>query len=89
MIKPLSDEWIPWFVDIYIDNRNELIEFLKKHQIYTRPVYGEINKTNIYYSEEVMKNSNYVCNKGLFLPSYITITDYEINNICKIINLYF
>ena len=88
MIKPLSDEWIPWFVDIYIDNRKELIEFLKKHQIQTRPVYGEINKTNIYYSDKVMKNSNYVCNNGLFLPSYITLTDNEIIYICKLIILF-
>ena len=88
MIKPLSDEWIPWFVDIYIDNRSELIEFLKKHQIYTRSVYCEINKTNVYYSDEVLKNSNYVCNHGLFLPSYITLTDNEIIYICKLIKIY-
>ena len=88
MIKPLSDEWMPWFVDIYVENREKLIEFLKKHQINTRPVYGEINKTNIYYSDEVMKNSNYVCNKGLFLPSYITLTNDEILYICKLIILF-
>ena len=88
MIKPLSDEWIPWFVDIYIDNRNDLIEFLKKHQVNTRPVYGEINKTKVYYSDEVLKNSNYVCNNGLFLPSYITLSDNEIIYICKLIGLF-
>ena len=86
---PLSDEWIPWFVDIYTDNRDILVDFLKKHNICSRPTYGEINKTNIYHSEINYKNSNYVSNKGLFLPSYITLTNKEINYICDILKLFF
>lgn len=89
MIKPLSDEWIPWFVDIYIDDRNKLIKYLEKHNIQTRPVYGEINKTNIYYSNTILTNSNYCSNNGLFLPSYITLTDNDIIYICKLIKLYY
>jgi perosamine synthetase len=84
---PLSNEWIPWFVDIYIDNREELITILKKHKIDTRPVYGEINKTNMYYSNDNMINSNYVSSKGLFLPSYITLSNTEIKYICNIIKM--
>ena len=87
--KPLSNEWIPWFVDIYIENREELIKYLKKHKILTRPVYGEINKTPIYYEQEILINSNYICNHGLFLPSYITLKDEDIVHICNIIKLYF
>ena len=86
--KSLSIEWIPWFVDIYINNRDDLIHFLKKHKIGSRPVYGEINKTNMYYSNNNLENSNYVSTYGLFLPSYITITDIEINYICKIIRIF-
>jgi len=86
---PLSDKWLPWFVDIYIKNRTELIEFLSKHNIQTRPVYGEINKTNVYYSEKIMKNSNYVCNNGLFLPSHINLSDADILFICNIIKLFY
>jgi perosamine synthetase len=88
ILKPLSDEWIPWFVDIYINNRQEIIDFLKKHKISTRPVYGEIDKTNMYYSNIHLKNSQYVSNNGLFLPSFITITDKEINYICNILKIF-
>ena len=89
MKEPLSSNWIPWFVDIYIKDREDLRVFLKKHKISTRPVYGEINKTKMYYNEEIFTNSNYVCAHGLFLPSYITIKDKEIIQICKLINFFY
>ena len=89
MKEPLSSNWIPWFVDIYIKDREDLRVFLKKHKISTRPVYGEINKTKMYYNEEIFTNSNYVCTHGLFLPSYITIKDKEIIQICKLINFFY
>lgn len=85
--KPINTEWIPWFVDIYINDRDRIISYLKKHKIHTRPVYGEINKTNIYYTDNILPNSNYVCTKGLFLPSYITLTNDEILYICRIIKI--
>tara|TARA_B100000575_G_scaffold203114_1_gene164747 strand:+ start:1043 stop:2884 length:1842 start_codon:yes stop_codon:yes gene_type:complete len=89
MKEPLSEEWIPWFVDIYLVERKELIKFLKKHKISTRPVYGEINKTPIYFEDKILDNSHYICNHGLFLPSYITLSNNDILYICKIIKLYF
>ena len=88
MRKPLSEEWIPWFVDIYLENREELMSFLKKHKINTRAVYGEINKTSVYYSEENLINSQFICSQGLFLPSYVDITDSQINYICNLLILY-
>lgn len=87
MREPLSGEWIPWFVDIYVDNREEVIKYLKKHKINTRPVYREINKTNIYYSEKEFKNSKNICERGLFLPSYIDITNDQIKYICNLLKL--
>ena len=89
MKSPLNDEWIPWFVDIFTDKRTELITFLKKHKISTRPVYGEINKTKMYYNKDIFVNSQYISNNGLFLPSYITIKDTDIKHICKLIKFFF
>jgi perosamine synthetase len=86
---PLSEEWIPWFVDIYIESREELMKYLKKHKITTRPVYGEINKTPVYYEDNTLKNSNYICNYGLFLPSYITLKNEDIIYICNVIKLFY
>jgi perosamine synthetase len=86
---PLNDEWIPWFVDIFTDKRTELVTFLKKHNIGTRPVYGEINKTKMYYNKDIFVNSQYVSQHGLFLPSYITIKDNDIKHICKLIKFFY
>ena len=88
MKEPLSDEWIPWFIDIYIDNREAVMSFLKKHKISTRPVYGQINKTSIYYSKENLTNSQNICDRGLFLPSFVDITDNQINYICNLLILF-
>jgi len=87
MIKPMDDYWFPWFIDIIVDKRDYIVDFLKKHNIQTRPVYKEINKTNIYYSDKTLPNSNHICNNGLFLPSYITLTNDEILHICKILKI--
>jgi len=86
---PLNDEWIPWFVDILTDKRTELVTFLKKHKISKRPVYGEINKTKMYYNKDIFVNSQYVSKNGLFLPLYITIKDSDIIQICKLIKFFY
>ena len=88
MRKPLSDTWFPWFVDIYTKDRTRLVEFMNKHNIKTRPVYGEINKTPVYEDVITLENSNYVSSYGLFLPSYITLTNEEINYICDILIIF-
>jgi len=85
MKEPLDVDWFPWFVDIYTDNRDSIIDILKKHNIQTRKTYGEINKTEIYYSDKILPNSDYVSKQGLFLPSFITLTDAQILYICKLL----
>jgi perosamine synthetase len=89
MREPLNHEWLPWFVDIFTNKRKELVDFLKKHKVSTRPVYGEINKTKMYYNKDIFVNSQYVSNNGLFLPSYITIDNNTIKHICKLIKLFY
>jgi perosamine synthetase len=91
MITPLFDGWHPWFVDIYCPSeeyRKDLIFFLKKHNIQTRETYVEINKTSMYYSDTILPNSNYVSRKGLYLPSYVTLTDQQIRHICNLIKTF-
>ncbi len=46
IIPPQNDEWIPWFIEIIIEDREKLIDFLKHHNIQTRKTYPVINKTS-------------------------------------------
>jgi perosamine synthetase len=82
MIKPSDDDWIPWFIDIYTDKRLELIVYLKENGIQTRPGYPQVNKTPMYYSEDVLPNSLYVSEKCLFLPSHTLLTNDDIYRVC-------
>lgn len=87
MKKPLSEEWIPWFVDIYIEDRDKVIDFLRKHNIDSRPIYEAINKTNMYSTNTNLKTSEEASKKGLFLPTHILLKDEEIIFICKVLKL--
>ena len=88
MLPPLFEGWHPWFIDIYCPSnkfRTDLIYYLKQHNIQTRETYVEINKTMMYYDDTILPNSNYVSNNGLYLPSYVTLTDEQIKHICNLI----
>ena len=89
MIIPNNEEWLPWFVDCFTPYRDELAQWLNKHNIQTRNTYPEINKTPMYYTENIFPVSNYVSTHGLFLPSYSTLKDDEIIHICNLIQLFF
>lgn len=89
MVKSQSDSWIPWFVDIFIERRDELMFFLKNHNIQTRKTYPEINKTPMYFSNNTYTNSNYVSENGLFLPTHMMVSNEEIMYICNLIKLFY
>ena len=85
MISPGDEGWIPWFVDIFVKKREELITFLKIHNIQTRATYPEINKTPMYLDDREFEVSHYVSSHGLFLPTHMELTDDDIKHVCKLI----
>jgi len=88
MIAPTSEEWIPWFVDIFVEQRENLMFFLKQHNIQTRPTYPEINKTPMYADGQTFPVSEYVSRTGLFLPTHPILTNQEIEFICRILAIF-
>lgn len=89
MISPKDDNWFPWFIDIITDKRDDLMNFLKAHNIQTRVTYPEINKTDMYNDNRTLDVSNYISSNGLFLPSHTLLKKEEILYICNIIKLFF
>ena len=88
MITP-NDEYVPWFVDIFTEKRDELAAFLKIHNIQTRATYPEIHRTPMYLTEKEYPITSYVAKNGLFLPSHTLVTTEEVRQICKLIAMFF
>ena len=62
--------------------------YLKQHKIQTRETYVEINKTMMYNDDSILPISSYVSNNGLYLPSYVTLTNEQIIHICNLIRVF-
>ena len=85
----LSDT-TPWFIDILIEDRNDLASFLNRQNIDTRPFYPAIHTQKPFsHVKGDFKNSEAVSKRGLWLPSSSFLTDDEIMRICAEIRAYF
>ncbi len=83
---PTSEETSPWFIDIFVRRRDELIEYLKKNNIGSRPLYPPIHCQKIYKrSSEKFPVAEQYCNAGLWLPSSSFLSDKQVREICRII----
>lgn len=80
------DTVTPWFVDIYVKNKLELMEYLKRNNINTRAVYSPLNEQECYsnYPEyyQTFMNSRIYSERGLWLPSSMTLLEKDIVFIC-------
>lgn len=93
MVASKRDSWIPWFIDIYVDNPKKLLQFLKTQNVGSRLVYPKITSQPMYATEEYTQveypNTEYWSTRGLWLPSSTVLTDKNINDICDIIIKYY
>lgn len=88
MIKSNDENWIPWFVDIYVENPDKLSTYLKNNNIGSRLVYPPIHKQKIYNTQDTFPVTEKYTAMGLWLPSSTKLTNEQINYICDCINLY-
>ena len=79
----------PWFIDMTVDNREKLIEFLNEKNIGTRVMYPPLNKQKAYDEKKVHNVSEEIGKCGLWLPSSISLSNNQINYICKMINSFY
>ena len=73
----------PWFIDIIAEKRDELIEYLKKEDINTRKIYPSMCSQKIYKIKKKYPITTYYTNRGLWLPSSLTLSDNQIRYICN------
>jgi len=73
----------PWMVDMLVENPKKLAETLNKKNIGTRGFYPALHTQKPY--ELVIGDfsiSDYISQHGIWMPSYLSLTDEEIKFIC-------
>ena len=79
----------PWFIDVLVEDREELMAYLKENDIGTRVMYPPINSQVAYSIDGSYPVSELVGKDGLWLPSASQLKDIEIKRICNLIKKYF
>lgn len=79
----------PWFIDVLVEDRENLQKHLKENQIGTRIMYPPINKQVAYQIPGEHSVSNLVGEKGLWLPSAAQLTNEQIGFICEQIKQFY
>lgn len=79
----------PWFIDVLVERREEIISFLKENGIGTRIMYPPINKQIAYQSPGDYPISNKIGTHGLWLPSSSQLSDDSILYICEKISAFY
>jgi len=77
------EENSPWFIDIFVQNRDKLSEFLKQNQIGSRPIYPALHSQKAYGKKGEYPVAEKMAVTGLWLPSSLTLTQDQIIYICQ------
>lgn len=83
----VGQSWTPWFVDIYIEDREKLQQYLKDNGIGTRVMYPELTSQVVnkrgFLQPKTLKVSGKCAKEGLWLPSSMTLKEKDIVYICN------
>lgn len=79
----------PWFIDAMVNDRDLLIQYLKEKDIGTRVMYPPINTQRAYDRVGTFAVSHEVGQRGLWLPSFVQITNDEIDFVCSSISEFY
>lgn len=79
----------PWFIEVLVEERDNLQKYLKEKNIGTRVMYPPINKQKAYGISGEFPISSMIGEKGLWLPSAVQLSNEEIDYICNNISGYF
>lgn len=90
LIPTNYEDTAPWFFDILCERREALQEYLKENNIGSRPFYPPLHAEPAYgYMDLYFPVTEEIANKGLWLPSSITVTDDQIKYICEKIRMFY
>jgi perosamine synthetase len=73
----------PWFIDSMVQDRDLLKKNLADSGIGTRVMYPPINRQEAYARSGNFPVSEYIGKHGLWLPSFVQITNEQIEEVCN------
>ncbi|WP_435189509.1 DegT/DnrJ/EryC1/StrS family aminotransferase [Pseudothioglobus sp. nBUS_23] len=76
----------PWFIDCLVEDRENLISYLKDQNVGSRVMYPPINKQLAYKIPGSFVVSDFVGENGLWLPSSGQLEDSQIKKVCNLIH---
>jgi perosamine synthetase len=79
------EDTAPWFVDVLVERRAELIAHLRSKSIGSREFYPALHGCPVYRREESCPVAEEVAARGLWLPSSVKLTDDDIDRVCAAI----
>ena len=96
-MKPLNtNKPVYWFSNIIVDKKKELQKFLSKNNVETRDMFLPLNKQPCFKNKNYIKNINsnfknsiYIYQKGLSLPSHYNLTIKDLKYVVNKINIFF
>lgn len=86
--RPNISGRVNWLYTTLIDNRDKVIESLYDNGIESRPIFEPLNTMDIYkkYVKIEYKNSVSLSKRGISLPTYIGLTENDVELISGIVN---
>lgn len=84
----ISKPDVPWFVDIYSGDRDGIHDALLSEGFGSRKMYPTLDET-CYTASGEYPIAKEISRRGLFLPSSLDITKWQITEICRIIKEYY
>lgn len=85
-----TDFVAPWFIDIFVEDRDNLARHLKENHIGSRPIYPPLHSQKAYGRDELsFPVTEQFAARGLWLPSSSKLQDSEIDHIAATIRSFF
>ena len=78
-----DEETLPWFFDVYTEDRDGLREHLSRRGIGTRPLYPALNTQPIYRGAGSYPVAEELARRGLWLPSSSLLRVEDVQRVCR------
>lgn len=84
----LSHDGTPWFVDLYVEDRDGFVEYLNQKDIGVRKMYPLISEQPPFAGYETfgdIHEDEYRSKSGVWLPCSLDISDNQINEVVEVV----